>query len=200
MLAQNAGVPELRLRRVFRPTFICGDQLLVGKRCLRIAVEHPHVAVARRAIRVEINFFHVLAVVPLRTRHAEKPLLQKRIAPVPERERQTESLFEIADAANSIFAPAKRAGARLLVRKIIPGVPIGAVILAHGSPGPLGEVWPPKMPALVLSVFGQALVLGVHKNRLPVKNRKSAIEIAVIPTRWCSAASSRCRSRHGLPL
>ena len=116
----------------------------------------------RRAVRVEINFLHVFTVVSLRTGHTEKALLQERVPPVPKPEGETKPLLEIANAADPVFAPAIRARSRLLVRKIIPGIAVRAVILAHRSPGPLRQVRSPKMPALVLVIFREALLLGVH--------------------------------------
>src|SRR6202011_3992279 len=103
-----------------RPTIIGRHQLFVGKPSLRIPIQHPHVAVRRRAIGIEINLLYIFAVRSLRTGYAEEALLQKRIATVPEREGKTKPLFEIRDAADAVFTPAKSAGPRLIVRKIIP--------------------------------------------------------------------------------
>src|SRR5205809_5963699 len=92
MVSQNSRVPQLGFRRLLWPPKICRDQLLVRKAPLRITVEHPHIAMSWRAVFVEINFLHVFAVVSLRPGHTEKPLFQERIAPIPERERETEAL------------------------------------------------------------------------------------------------------------
>jgi hypothetical protein len=49
----------------------------------------------------------------------------------------------------------------MVVREIIPGSPVFAIILAHGSPGPFAEIRPPVFsvsPALVMG--NQALVFG----------------------------------------
>jgi hypothetical protein len=45
-------------------------------------------------------------MVPLVTGEAERPLLQDRVATVPERERQAQQLVVVADAAKPVLAPA----------------------------------------------------------------------------------------------
>ena len=62
----------------------------------------------RRIVDVKIILLHIFAVIPLERIHAEQPFLQMRIVSVPECRRQTEQLKSIADAGNSVFAPAKR--------------------------------------------------------------------------------------------
>ena len=162
LLAQNAGIPQFGFGRVLWPALICRQQLFVREARLRVAVKHSHVAVGRRAIGIEINFLHIFAVRPLRARHTEEPFLQERVAAVPESERETKPLLEIADAADAVLAPAERPRTRLVVRKIIPGIAVRAVILADRPPGALGQIRSPEMPALVLVIFREALLLGVH--------------------------------------
>src|SRR5438046_1194474 len=61
------------------------------------------------------------------------------------------------------------------MRKIIPGVAVCAVILAHRAPGTLGQIWPPEMPRLgVRLVFRETQLLGVHHRRLAIKNPQFA--------------------------
>ena len=61
------------------------------------------------------------------------------------------------------------------MRKIIPGVAVCAVILAHRAPGTLGQIWPPEMPRLgVRFVFRETQLLGVHHRRLAIKNPQFA--------------------------
>jgi hypothetical protein len=54
-------------------------------------------------------------VVALVTREAERTLLQDRVPAVPERERQTQQLILVADAAEPVLAPAVGTRAGLLV-------------------------------------------------------------------------------------
>src|ERR1700731_3057416 len=65
----------------------------------------------------------------------------------------------------------------MIVRQIVPGVPVRAVILAHGAPGPFRQVRSPEIPRLdAPCVFGYATLLGIHRRRrLATKTKKSAI-------------------------
>src|SRR5262249_49011891 len=45
--------------------------------------------------------------------------------------------------------PPVRAAAGVIVRKVIPGRPTGAVVLPHRSPGPLAQIRPPALPVLL---------------------------------------------------
>src|SRR5262249_39348829 len=74
---------------------------------------------------------------------AEQPLLENRIAPVPQRQRQAQELPVVAEAGETVLAPAISAAARLIVGEIIPRGAEGAVVLAHGAPLPLAQIGPP---------------------------------------------------------
>src|SRR5258706_9418737 len=51
----------------------------------------------------------------------------------------------------------------MIVREIVPGVAMSAVILTHGSPLPLAQVGAPVLPAILARhVVLQALLLGIH--------------------------------------
>ena len=73
-------------------------ELAVRKRRLRVLVEQAHVRVGRRVVDVEVVLLHVLAVIALVRVDAEQPLLQVRIALVPERGREAQQLVAVADA------------------------------------------------------------------------------------------------------
>src|SRR5262249_17538005 len=88
----------------------------------------------------------VLAVIAFAARQAEDPLLQERVAAVPERQRETQALLEVADACEAVLAPAVGPRARVLVREVLPGAAIRAVVLAHRAPGPLGEIGAECLP------------------------------------------------------
>ena len=51
------------------------DQIVVGKRRLRILVQVLHVGMGGRAVEVEVVFFNVFAVVGLAVRQAEHDVL-----------------------------------------------------------------------------------------------------------------------------
>ena len=67
ILGEHASMPELELAIHPRATRAFGDELVVGKCLLRVAVDHPHQAVRRSIVVVPVNFFDIFAVVALRT-------------------------------------------------------------------------------------------------------------------------------------
>src|SRR5207245_9909561 len=102
--------------------------------------------VRRRRIYIEVALLHVLPVVALRAAQAEEPLLDDRIATVPQGNRKTQPPFPVAQAQQAVFAPAVSAAARVIVGEVIPGRPILRVVLADRPPLPLGEIGPPALP------------------------------------------------------
>ena len=62
---------------------------------------------------------------------------ENRVLAVPQRQAKAKPLLVVGDSSQAVFAPSIRAGARLIVREIIPGVAAFAVIFANGSPLPL---------------------------------------------------------------
>ena len=97
-------------------------------------------------VEIKVILFDVLSVIPFVAGQAEQPLLQNRIAAVPQAQREANQLVAIGDAADPVFAPAVGPGARVVVRKILPGCPVRAVILTHRSPLPLAQIGPPALP------------------------------------------------------
>ena len=84
----------------------------IGKFRLRIFVEILHVGVRRRGVEIEVILLDVFAVVALVARQAEQPLLQNRVAAIPEGQCKADELMAIGDAADAILAPAVRAADR----------------------------------------------------------------------------------------
>src|SRR5206468_4210533 len=112
---------------------------------------------------VVVKFLHVLAVIALAVGEAEEALLQNRVLAVPQRERKAEPALVVAHAGDSVFAPAIRAAASVVVREIIPRVALWRIILAHRAPLALGEIRPPTFPVGQAGfAVSQALCLGVH--------------------------------------
>src|SRR5262249_15041280 len=135
---------------------------------LRVLVEPLHVGVGRRGVEVEVVFLHVLAVVALDAGEAEQPLLQDRIAAVPEQDREADALFAIADPGEAVFVPPERARARLIERKIPPGVAVRAVVLATRAPCPLADVRAPSLPGHApIHAFLEAPRFRVHRLTRP---------------------------------
>src|SRR5689334_6259738 len=90
--AENAGVEKLELRIVPRTARIFLPQARVRKLGLRIVVAPAEPGGGRGRVKGPPIFLGVLAVIALRPAEAEDSLFQDRIAPVPERERETEPL------------------------------------------------------------------------------------------------------------
>ncbi len=126
----------------------------------------------RRGVEVVVILLDVLAVVPLGTGQAEQPLLEDRVAPVPEGGGEDDELVAVAKPGDGVLAPAVRLAPRLVVRQKGPGFAISAVVFADGRPGPVADVRPPPPPAGRAVVdLGQALVFGGggHRRWLPVE-------------------------------
>src|SRR5882724_2765810 len=96
----------------------------------------------RRTVEVVIDLLDVLAVIAFRVRQAVQALFEDRIAPVPQRQSQTEPLVAVAKSGDAVFAPAIGAAAGMIVREIFPGVPVLAVILSDRAPLPLADKRP----------------------------------------------------------
>ena len=122
------------------------DERVVGERGLRVVVAPLQQRVARQALEVPPVLLDVLAVVPLRPRETEHPLLEDRVLAVPEREREAQLVADVGDAGHPVLVPAVRAGARVIVRERVPGVAALGVVLADGAPGALAEVRAPLVP------------------------------------------------------
>src|SRR5438105_2590157 len=154
---EHAGVHELVLGRLPAAPAVFVDEIRVRKRRLRILVEELHVRVGRRAVDVEVVLLHVLAVIAFAAGQTEQALLQNRIAPVPERQREADSLMAVADAGQPGFVPPVRARSRVIVREVVPRRPARAVVLADAAPGAVAEVRSPTLPVLrALAVFLEA--------------------------------------------
>src|SRR5450631_1782605 len=144
---EDTGVEKFELRLVAVAAGVLVDETLVRKGGLRVVVAPAHPGVCRRRVQVPPVLLDVLAVVPLRVGEAEGPFLEDGVHAVPEGERQAEALLDVADAGHAVLVPAIRPRARLVVRKAVPGVAVGAVVLTHRSPAALAQVRAPAPPA-----------------------------------------------------
>ena len=123
--------------------------VLVGEGPLRILVQHLEIGVGRRGVEEVVQLLHVLAVVAFAVGQAEEPLLENRIVAVPQRQRETEALFVIGEAGDAVLAPAVGLAAGVIVRQVVPGRAVGAVVLANRAPLTLGEIGSPLPPGRV---------------------------------------------------
>jgi hypothetical protein len=148
--SKDAGVEQLEFVVLPPALGIDRDELVVGKRALRILVEILHVRVRGRGIEVEVVLLHVLAVIALAVGQAEQPFLEDRVTPVPQRNREAEPLLVVRDAGEPVLAPAIRARSSLVVREVVPRVAALAIVLAHRAPLPFAQVGPPLPPAALV--------------------------------------------------
>ena len=157
IVVEHTGVEQLELRVLEAAPVV--DELLVGKRRLRIVVAPAQQCVAREAFEVPPVLLDVLAVVALRAGEAEHALLQDRVVAVPQRERETELVPDVGEAGHPVLVPAVRARARVVVRERRPRIAALRVVLAHGAPRPLAQIRPPLVPR----VRGEQIVLGAAR-------------------------------------
>src|SRR5579862_3235156 len=66
----------------------------------------------------------------------------------------------IAKAGDTVFTPAIGPAARVIVREILPGIAIGAIILAHRAPLAIADIGTPAPPRDALPRFRQPAPLG----------------------------------------
>jgi hypothetical protein len=62
--------------------------------------------VGRSAVEVEVVLLHVFAVVALAVGQAEEALLEDRVLPVPEGDREAELLLVVGEPGQTVFPPA----------------------------------------------------------------------------------------------
>jgi hypothetical protein len=95
-------------------------------------------------------------------RQSKQPLLQDRIFPVPQTEREAEQHLLVAPAGDAVLAADVRARPGLIVGHVVPGFDVAVDVLAHAAPLPLAEVGSPLLPwhALVGGLL-EALLLGL---------------------------------------
>ena len=163
ILGEDAGIEELVFRQVRAAPGVLLHQIRIGKRPLRIFVEHLQIRMRGGGIQIEVMLLDVLAVIALRIGQSEQALLQNRIAPVPQCQRQAHALFGIRESRDAVLAPAIGAAARVIVREVFPGGAARAVILADGAPLAFAQIRTPVLPALGSGDLGeQSLALDVH--------------------------------------
>src|ERR1700735_2995198 len=126
---------------------------------------------------------------------AEKPFLKDSILAVPQRNREAQYTVDVANPRQTVFAPPVCARARLVMREIIPGIAVLAVVFADGAPLPLAQVGPPFFPRnLGVVAFPQASGFGRCRSyyRLGFFNRPFQIRLA-----WNDALSHCISPRRG---
>ena len=162
---ENAGVDQLVFRVLVAALVVLRDEMIVGVCRLRILVEHPHEGMGRCAVEVVIQLLHVLAVIAFLVGEAEQPLLDDRVLAVPEGEAETPAQVPFPKSREAVLTPAIGAAARLIVGDGVPGVAVGAVVLAHGPPLAFTEIGAPVPPSGMASGRDEPPALGGVEQR-----------------------------------
>src|SRR5438045_9051656 len=102
----------------------------------------------RSAIQVEVVFLYVFSVIAFVPGKPEQPFFQDGIPLVPQGNSKAKHLVPVADSAQTILVPPISAGASVVVREIIPGCAVRAVIFPHRAPGAFTQVRSPALPVL----------------------------------------------------
>ena len=105
IVVEHAGVEQLVLQLAATPRLVALDDLVIGKRALRILVEILHVRVRRRRVEVEVIFLHVLAVIAFAVGEPEQPFLDDRIGAVPQGQRDAQLLPVVGKSGETVLAP-----------------------------------------------------------------------------------------------
>jgi hypothetical protein len=78
----------------------------------------------RRAVEVEVILLDILAMVAFAVDEPEQAFLEDRILAIPQGQRKAQGLVVIAEARQTIFAPAIGARTGLIVREVIQASPL----------------------------------------------------------------------------
>ena len=151
VVVEGSRVEELVLGIELAPAAVLLAQVLVREGGLRIVVAPPVPGMAGHGVEVPPVLLDVLAVVGLGAGQPEGALLEDRVAPVPQRQTQTEPLLDVAEPGESVLSPPVGPGPGVIVRKVGPRLAVGAVVLADGAPLPLADVRPPEVPVVRLA-------------------------------------------------
>ena len=167
VLVEHAGIDQLILEVLPAPAPVGLDQVVVGVGRLRILVEVLHIRMGRRAVEVEVILLDILAMVGFAVGQPEQAFLEDRILAIPQGQREAQALVVIANAGQTILAPAIGARAGLIVGEVIPGVTTVAVVLAHRAPLALAQVRSPLLPGnLLLSSLCKSNLFCTHRTPL----------------------------------
>ena len=146
ILVEDARVEQLVLSLRTIPRGVRAAQVVVRKFPLRVVVSPTQPRVRGSGIAVPPILLGVFAVVALRTRQSEHPLLEVRVTAVPQCEAHTQVLPEGGDTRHAVFVPPIGARHRVVVREVVPGITVSGIVLAHRSPRTLRKVRAPLVP------------------------------------------------------
>jgi hypothetical protein len=118
VLVEHAGVDQPVLRVEPAPPPVPGEQVGRGEGGLGVVVAPAVPGVAGDGVQVPPVLLDVLAVVGLGPGQAEHPLLEDRVAAVPQHQAQTQPLLHIAEAGHGVLAPPVGARPGMIVREV----------------------------------------------------------------------------------
>ena len=146
VVVERTRVEQLVLGVVLPASAVLGPEILVGERGLRVVVAPAVPGVAGDGVEVPPVVLDVLTVVGLGPGQPERPLLEDRVAPVPQRQTQAQPLLAVAEAGQAVFAPAVGPGAGVVMGQVVPRLAVGAVILPDRAPLALAQIRTPRIP------------------------------------------------------
>jgi hypothetical protein len=99
-----------------------------------------------RRIEEEPVVLDFLPLVSLIAGQPKDPLLEDRIAPIPERQCEAQRLAVVAHPGKPVLVSTVHAGTRMIMREEVPRLAGRAVVLASGPLPTLAQIWPPVPP------------------------------------------------------
>src|SRR5512140_711715 len=146
VLRENAGIKEFILHVLPRSMPVRLYKIRIWKCRLRIFIEVLHVGMGSSRVEIKVVLLHIFPVVPFAIGQAKEALFEDRVFAVPESQGKAKMLSVIGNPCQPILSPSICPGSRLVMREVIPGIAVFTIVLAYGSPLPLGEIWPPLPP------------------------------------------------------
>src|SRR5208283_1165722 len=110
------------------------NKVPIGILPLGILVQVLHVGVGGGAVDVEVIFLYVFAMVSFAIGQSEQALFQDGVPAVPQRQGEAKLLLVVGKSGQTVLAPVVSARTRLVVREIVPGIAVLAVIFAYRAP------------------------------------------------------------------
>jgi hypothetical protein len=131
-------------------------------------------------------------MVPFTVRESEKALLEDRVPAVPQGEGKAEALPGVGYSGKAVLTPPVGTGAGMIVREVVPGISVFAIVLAYGPPLPLAQIGPPLLPwSGLFACFIQAFLFFTDLQRFHVC-------LLMVAVRYPGAASLNRFVIHGV--
>ena len=146
VFVEDPRLQQFVLHIVEAAALVRPDQIDVGVLPLWILVQIFHVRVCGRTVEVKVVFLNVLTVVALAVGEAKHTFFKNGVLAVPQGDAETKQLLIVADPCKPILAPVIGTRSRLVMREVVPGIAVLAIILADRTPLPLAQVRTPLFP------------------------------------------------------